>query len=132
MEKTETPVTASKEGKRRRNRCLKKIKSKLEEIKLVQPNKPVRIMFQDEAGFGRINTPKYCWTGGKRPNVPCHHIREYRYVFGAVDPCDGDDCFLIAPQCNTACMNTFLEMLSKQYGKEEILLRACEEKSVNR
>ena len=40
-------------------------------------------MFQDEAGFGRINTPKYCWTGGTRPNVPCHHIREYRYAFGA-------------------------------------------------
>ena len=21
----------------------------------------VRLMFQDEAGFGRINHPKYCW-----------------------------------------------------------------------
>ena len=64
---------------------------------IVKLNKPVRIMFQDEAGFGRINTPKYCWTGGDRPTVPCHHIREYRYVFGAVDPCSGDDCFLVAP-----------------------------------
>ena len=79
-------------------------------------------MFQDEAGFGRINTPKYCWTGGGRPNVPCHHIREYRYVFGAVDPCTGSDCFLIAPRCNTACMNAFLKMLSKQYSNDEILL----------
>lgn len=28
-------------------------------------------MFQDEAGFGRINTPKYCWCEkGTRPSVP--------------------------------------------------------------
>ena len=79
-------------------------------------------MFQDEAGFGRINTPKYCWTGGKRPSVPCHHIREYRYVFGAVDPISGDDCFLVAPQCNTVCMNVFLDTLSKQYQNDEILI----------
>ena len=25
------------------------------------PNKRVILMFQDEAGFGRINKPKYCW-----------------------------------------------------------------------
>ena len=38
----------------------------------------VRLMFQDEAGFGRINRPKYCWCRkGTRPSVPCHHIREY-------------------------------------------------------
>ena len=79
-------------------------------------------MFQDEAGFGRINTPKYCWTDGDRPTVPCHHIREYRYVFGAVDPCSGDDCFLVTPQCNTVCMNAFLSELSKHYANDEILL----------
>ena len=99
-----------------------KIKINLEEIKLVKENKPVRIMFQDEAGFGRINTPKYCWTDGNRPSVPCHHIREYRYVFGAVDPCTGDDYFLVTPLCNTVCMNLFLKGLSKQYADEEILL----------
>lgn len=39
-------------------------------------------MFQDEAGFGRINKPKQCWRRkGVRPSVPCHHIREYRQRF---------------------------------------------------
>lgn len=79
-------------------------------------------MFQDEAGFGRINTPKYCWTGGKRPAVPCHHIREYRYAFGAIDPISGDASFLVMPWCNTVCMNLFLKNLSKEYAEEEILL----------
>ena len=51
------------------------------------PRQSVRLMFQDEAGFGRNNKPKSCWCKkGKRPSVPCHHIREYRYVYGAVEP----------------------------------------------
>lgn len=47
-------------------------------------------MFQDEAGFGRINKPKYCWCRkGIRPSVPCHHIREYRYACRkhSIHPC---------------------------------------------
>ena len=99
-----------------------KNKSRLEEIKLVSLNKHVRIMFQDEAGFGRINTPKYCWTAGNRPSVPCHHVREYRYVFGAVDPCSGDNYFLVMPWCDTLCTNAFLKGLSAQYPDDEILL----------
>lgn len=80
-------------------------------------------MFQDEAGFGRINKPKYCWCKkGLRPHVPCHHIREYRYAYGAVEPVTGDSFFLIMPYCNTVCMELYLQELSKQYPKDEILL----------
>ena len=80
-------------------------------------------MFQDEAGFGRINKPKACWCPkGVRPSVPCHHIREYRYAYGAVDPRDGESFFLVMPYCNTECMNVFLQELSKAYVDDEILL----------
>jgi len=80
-------------------------------------------MFEDEAGFGRINKPKYCWCfPGLRPIVPCHHIREYRYVFGAVEPLTGDSVFLILPYSNTVCMNLFLQELSKTYSDDFILL----------
>ena len=80
-------------------------------------------MFEDEAGFGRINKPKYCWCEkGVRPSVPCHHIREYRYVFGAIEPVTGNDCFLVMPNCDTACMNVFLDELSKLYANDLILL----------
>ena len=83
----------------------------------------VKLMFQDEAGFGRINKPKYCWCEkGIRPNVPCHHIREYRYAYGAVEPITGENFFLIMPYCNTNCMNVFLKELSKTYSNDMILL----------
>lgn len=80
-------------------------------------------MFQDEAGFGRINKPRYCWCAkGIRPSVPCHHIREYRYVYGAVEPRTGESFFLIMPYCNTACMNKFLEQLSLEFPNDFIVL----------
>ena len=80
-------------------------------------------MFADEAGFGRINKPKYCWCEkGVRPSVPCHHIREYRYAFGAVEPLTGESFFMTMPYCNTVCMNVFLEALSTAYSEDHILL----------
>ena len=86
----------------------------------------VRLMFQDEAGFGRINKPKYCWCEkGIRPSVPCHHIREYRYAYGAVEPETGESCFLVMPCCNTVCMNLFLRELSGQFP-DDIVLLCCD------
>lgn len=80
-------------------------------------------MFQDEAGFGRINKPKYCWCRrGLRPSVPCHHIREYRYAYGAIEPQTGESFFLVMPYCNTDCMNIFLRELGAQYKDDYLLL----------
>lgn len=82
-------------------------------------------MFQDEAGFGRINKPKRCWCPhGQRPLVPCHHIREYRYGYGAVEPATGDSFFLVLPYANTDWTNLFLRELSKAFPDEMILLAA--------
>lgn len=82
-------------------------------------------MFEDEAGFGRINKPKYCWCAkGVRPTTPCHHIREYRYAYGAVEPQTGESFFLVLPYCNTICMNVYLRELSKKYPDDFILLVA--------
>ena len=108
----------------RGNRSLKKIKQIVkEEFENIHKDSTVRLMFQDEAGFGRINKPKYCWCKkGYRPSVPCHHIREYRYAYGAVEPLTGEGCFLIMPYCNADCMNVFLSHLSNSYPKDKIIL----------
>lgn len=83
-------------------------------------------MFQDEAGFGTINTPKYCWCRkGFRPSVPCHYVRQYRYVYGAVEPMTGENFFLVMTYSDSDCMNTFLRELSKTYPDDYILL-ACD------
>ena len=80
-------------------------------------------MFQDEAGFGRINKPRACWCcEGVRPVVPCQLVREYTYAYGAICPIDGEMVSLVLPKCNTECMNIFLEEISKSYPNDYILL----------
>ena len=97
-----------------------------EELLNVYPDKTIRIMFQDEAGFGRISKPKYCWcTKDVRPESPCHHIREYKYAYGAVEPQTGENFFLVMPYCDTNNMNVFLKKLSEEY-KEDIILLVCD------
>lgn len=88
-------------------------------------NKSFRLMFQDEAGFGRINKPKRCWcVKGIRPVVPCHMIREYTYAYGAVSPLDGEMVSLSLPYANTVCMNIFLNEVSIHYPDDYILMVA--------
>lgn len=83
-------------------------------------------MFQDEEGFGRINKVKRCWCKkGQRPSVPCHHIREYRYAYGAVEPMTGESFFLVIPYCNTKCMQLFLNRLHDEFP-DDILVVVCD------
>ncbi len=103
-----------------------KINTTVKELQFIHSDKKIRLMFQDEAGFGRINKPKYCWCRkGIRPSVPCHHIREYRYAYGAVEPLTGNGYFLVMPYCNTACMSIFLKQLSEKY-RDDIILLCCD------
>jgi transposase len=83
----------------------------------------LRIMFADEARFGRMNRPRPCWAPiGIRPEVACQLIREYVYLYGAVSPKDGTCVYLIMPAPDTECFQIFLETLARKYPKDFILL----------
>jgi len=80
-------------------------------------------MFADEARFGRMNRPRPCWAPvGIRPEVASQLIREYIYLYGAVAPKDGICVYLIMPTSNTACFQTFLNVLSRRFARHDILL----------
>jgi hypothetical protein len=80
-------------------------------------------MFGDESLFERITNTKSCWCPqGVRPVVSSLKIREYVYAFGAVDPINGDSCFIAAGGCNTAWNNAFLDVLSKRFPNDYMLL----------
>ena len=80
-------------------------------------------MFADEARFGRINQPRPCWAPSKvRPEVAAQLIREYIYLYGAVSPKDGTCVYLIMPTSNTACFQAFLDVLSRKFARQDILL----------
>jgi transposase len=83
----------------------------------------LRIMFADEARFGRMNRPRPCWAPiGTRPEVAAQLIREYIYLYGAVSPKDGRCAYLIMPTSNTACFQAFLDVLARKFAREDILL----------
>jgi transposase len=80
-------------------------------------------MFADEARFGRINRPRPCWAPRRvRPQVAAQLIREYIYLYGAVSPKDGTCVYLIMPTSNTACFQSFLDVLSRRFSRQDILL----------
>jgi transposase len=83
----------------------------------------LRIMFADEARFGRINRPRPCWAPtGIRPEVASQLIREYIYLYGAVSPKDGTCISLIMPTSNTACFQAFLNLVARKFAGQDILL----------
>ena len=83
----------------------------------------LRIMFTDEARFGRMNRIRPCWAPiGTRPGVAAQLIREYIYLYGAVSPKDGTCVYLIMPTSNTECFQIFLEVLARKFAWQDILL----------
>ncbi len=102
------------------------------EIQASQQRKNLRVMFQDEARFGRITDPKRCWAPkGCRPIVKKQFVREYTYLFGAFSPLDGVNDLIILPEVSFNTMNIFLEILSNRHSQELILL-FCDQASFHR
>jgi len=86
----------------------------------------VRLLFEDEASFGRSNKPRNCWyKKGVRPRVPCQHIREYRHAFGAVEPATGSKIFAVSHKCDTIRMYYFLRKISQAYP-DDIIVLVCD------
>ena len=80
---------------------------------------PVRVMFQDEARFGRLSDPRRCWAPWpQRPLVKKALIREYVYAYAAVTPADGQLEWMLGSKMDTMTMNVFLQQVSAHHGSE--------------
>jgi hypothetical protein len=85
--------------------------------------RPLRVMFQDEARFGRISDPRSCWAPLPiRPKVALALVREYVYAYAAVSPTDGSLDWMIVERMNTEMMNGFLDMIEAHYPSEHIVM----------
>jgi len=82
----------------------------------------VMIMFQDEARFGRINSPHKCWVKGNRPYVYSQIVREFTYAYGAVCPFDGTFDSLVLPYVDSTAMGIFLDEVSKRHPERNIFM----------
>jgi transposase len=105
-------------------RLLKKLPEIVDqEVARQAPERPIRLMFQDEARFGRINDPRRCWAPkGCRPEVGMQIVREYTYAFGAASPHDGILDTLVLPVVTAETMSIFLAEVARRHPEEFILM----------
>jgi DDE superfamily endonuclease len=81
------------------------------------------LMFQDEARFGRISDIRRCWAPYPvRPLCQAMMVREYTYVFGAIDVMTGKLDSLILPYATAECMQYFLDEVSARHPTEKIVM----------
>lgn len=84
---------------------------------------PLRLMFQDEARFGRITDPRRCWAPYPlRPVCKAMQTREYTYAYAAVSVVDGSLDTLILPSANTECMQIFLNEVAARHPDDRIVM----------
>ena len=88
-----------------------------------QDNLPIRLMFQDEARFGRMSDPRTCWSPSPfRPVVNLALIREFRYEYAAVSPWDGALYYMTTGKMNTVNTSLFLEQVSATHRDDFIAM----------
>lgn len=85
--------------------------------------RPVRLMFQDEARFGRMVRIRRCWAPlPERPVVANGYEREFVYVYGGVSPVEGELDWMICPKMNTERMGQYLTQVSAAHSGEFIVM----------
>ena len=83
----------------------------------------VRLMFQDEARFGRMVRIRRCWSPApQRPVVSNGYEREFQYVYGAVSPVEGELDWTICSTMNTKQMGKFLAQVSAAHAQDFIVM----------
>lgn len=83
----------------------------------------VRLMFQDEARFGRMVRPKRCWAPEPlRPVIRNGYERQFVYVYGAVSPLQGELDWRLCREMNTARMGEFLLQVSQAHPTELLVM----------
>ena len=101
----------------------KKLSQTLEEICQDWERDSVRLMFQDEARFGRINDVRRCWAPKPiRPLCQAMLTHEYTYAYAAIEPITGTMDTFILPQVNTHCMQLFLNEVGARHLGQNIVM----------
>jgi len=85
--------------------------------------RPVRLMFQDEARFGRMVRPRRCWAPAPlRPLISNGYERQFVYVYGAVSPVQGELDWRLCREMNTVRMGEFLQQVSQAHSTDLIVM----------
>lgn len=83
----------------------------------------VKLFFQDEARFGRIDNVCSCWVPPQSRALAGNQIiRQYTYLYGAFCPETGEQFSMILPYANGECMEFFLKDFSAQFPDYNVIM----------
>jgi hypothetical protein len=90
----------------------------------VKAGRPLVLLFQDEARFGRIHEgQRRCWAPfPQRPHAARQVVRQYVYAVAAVSPLDGRLCSLILPWMDAQTMAIFLRVTARTFAAEHCVM----------
>jgi hypothetical protein len=76
--------------------------------------RPIRGSSQDESRFGLLTIRRRRLTArGVQPVGRVHHVFQWFYVYGAVEPMTGDRCFLELPDLNADNFQIFIDLFAQ-------------------
>lgn len=85
----------------------------------VPAGKRLRLLFEDEASFGRISELRRCWAPpGVRPTVHAQQVRDHPQALAAVCPQDGRLSWSLTPHLNAAATSTFLAVTRRRFPQD--------------
>lgn len=85
--------------------------------------RPIRILFQDEARFGRMVRIRRCWSPAPfRPTVNNGYERQFVYAYGAVSPKQGELDWMMSREMNASRMGQFLGQVSQAHPNEFMIM----------
>lgn len=83
----------------------------------------IRLMFQDEARFGRMARIRRGWAPAPLRPVVCNgYERQFTYVYGAVSPLQGQLDWALSEKMNTTQMTAFLSQVGQAHPQEFIVM----------
>ena len=86
-------------------------------------DKPLLLLFQDEARFGRMSDPARCWAPAPiRPTVGLALIREFRYFYAAIGPQGGTLHWMVTEKMNTENMSMFLKQIGDAHSDRHVVM----------
>jgi len=86
-------------------------------------NLKLYLMFQDEARFGRLSSPRRCWVPAPyRALIKSALVREFKYIFGATCPQTGHLDYMIADYMKIENMSLFLKQVSRSHPNNFIIM----------
>ena len=82
-----------------------------------------RLLFQDEASFGRISDRRRCWAPlPMRPAAIRQIVREYVHTLAAVCPRDGPLVSRVMPWLDSETTSVFLERAARRFAGEFLVM----------